>query len=102
MGVFVGGPQLAWIVFVFIKGFSLVSLRSMISSRYFSISIFLFSHDATNLIWLTFVVKERGCSGFLGQKVGHRNSLKSSQIDRDNIDHHYQSIYKVFQVTSTG
>ena len=48
-----------------IRGFSLVSMRSMISSCYFS-------HDATNLIWLTFVVQERGRNGFLGQNVQHR------------------------------
>ena len=42
LGVFARGPQLAWIVFVFIRGFSLVSLRSMISSCYFSIAFGLF------------------------------------------------------------
>ena len=38
LGIFAGGPQLAWIVFIFIRGFSLVSLRSMISSFYFSVA----------------------------------------------------------------
>ena len=39
----------------------------------FFCSIFLFSHDAANLIWLTFVVQERGRIGSLGENVGHKN-----------------------------
>ena len=42
LGVFAGGPQLAWIDFVFIRGFSLVSLRSMIFSCYFSVAFSFF------------------------------------------------------------
>ena len=55
----------------YIRGFSLASMRSMISSCYFFVA-FVFSHNATNLIWLTFVVQERGRISFLGQNVGHR------------------------------
>ena len=38
LGVFAGAPQLAWIGFACIRGFSLVSLQSMISSFYFSVA----------------------------------------------------------------
>ena len=43
LGVFAGAPQLAWIGFVCIRGFSLLSLWSMISSCYFSIAFVHFS-----------------------------------------------------------
>ena len=43
LGVFAGAPQLAWIGFTCIRGFSLASLWSMISSCYFSIAFVLFS-----------------------------------------------------------
>ena len=38
LSVFAGAPQLAWIGLACIRGFSLVSLRSMISSCYFSVA----------------------------------------------------------------
>ena len=42
----------------------------------FFCSILFFSHDAANLIWLTFVVQERGSIDFLEQNVGHRTCSK--------------------------
>ena len=42
LGFFAGAPQLTWIGFACIKGFSLVSLRSMISSCYFSVAFSFF------------------------------------------------------------
>ena len=45
LGVFAGIPQLAWLGFACIKGFSIVSLRSMILSCYFSVAFSFF------LIW---------------------------------------------------
>ena len=42
LGVFAGAPQLAWIGFVCIKGYSFVSLWSMIYSCYFFYSICFF------------------------------------------------------------
>ena len=101
LGVFAGVPQLARLGFACIRGFSLVSLQSMISSCYFFVTCVIYL-DALNLIWLTFVVQERGRIGFHGQIVLHISFLKSSQIDRDSIDHHHQGIDKIFQVRSIG
>ena len=84
-----------------IRGFSLLSMRSMISSCYFSVAFVLFSwRSKPNMVDVC-------CAGERAQwlpwaKHWTYNFIKSSQIDRDSIDHHHQGIYKVFQVRSTG
>ena len=42
----------------------------------FFCSILFFPHDTANLIWLTFVVQERGHIDFLEQNVGNRTCSK--------------------------
>ena len=55
LGGFAGVPQLAWLGCVLYQGV-LISINAIYdSSCYFSVA-FVLSHDATNLIWLTFVV----------------------------------------------
>ena len=69
LGVFAGGPQLAWIVFVFYHGVFISVIAFYDFLLLFFCSILFFSHDAANLIWLTFVVQERGRIDFLEQTL---------------------------------
>ena len=76
MGGFAGDLNSLGLSSFLIRGFSLVSLRSMISSCYFSVASSFVSHVTKNLIWLMFVVQERGRIDYLGQYVGHRTRSK--------------------------
>ena len=69
MDVFAGGPQLAWIDFVFYQGVFISVIMIYYFLLLFFYSIYIFSHAATNLIWLTFVVQERGRIDSLGQNL---------------------------------
>ena len=101
LGIFAGGPQLAWTGFICNRGFSLASLWSMITSCYFSIDLVFFSWHSKSDIVDVCLCRREGALGHLEQNVGLRNH-RSSQIDRDSRDHHLQGIYKDFQVRSAG
>ena len=77
LGVFAGEPQLAWIVFVFFYQEVFISVVVTYDLFFlFFYKIQLLSHVIANLIWLTFVVQERGHIGSLEQNVGHRTCSK--------------------------
>ena len=76
LGIFVGGAQLTWIVFIFYQGVFNCVIAIYDFLLLFFCRIYLFSHVATNMIWLTFVVQERGHIDSLGKNVGHRNCSK--------------------------
>ena len=63
LGVFVGFPQLAWLGCVLYRGV-FISINAIYDFiLLFFCSICFFSHDAANLIWLTFVVQETKSQG---------------------------------------
>ena len=76
LGIFTGEPQLAWIDFIFYQGVFISVIAIYDFFLLFFCSIYLFSHVVANLIWLMFVVQERGCIDSLGQNVGHRTCSK--------------------------
>ena len=76
LGVFSGGPQFAWIVLVFYQGVFISVIAIYDFFLLFFVAFSFFSHVATNLIWLTFVMQERGRIDSLGQNVEHRTCLK--------------------------
>ena len=64
----------------------------------------IWSSLLTHQIWYGWrlLCRREGALASLGKSFYIEASSKFSQIDRDNIDHHHQGIYKVFHIRSIG
>ena len=78
---------------------SIIVIYDFILLFFCSICSFLLTHQ----IWYGWrlLCKREGALISLGKSFHIEAFSKSSQIDRDGIDHHHQGIYKVIQVRST-